>query len=85
MWRLVYWRHLLQGGVYWNKIAYIYTTVYMYICIGRFSQNPLLHFAIFSCPGWQKCDQVYEDASTADRTQVYQILQQSLDGYKKNK
>ena len=39
----------------------------------------MLHFFFLSCPGWRKCEQVYEDACNANHTQAYQILQQSQD------
>ena len=55
----------------------------MYTCTckitGRFSLGTILHYASFSCPGWQRCDQVYEQARSADPTQAYQILEQSME------
>ena len=43
---------------------------------GRFSLGTIRHYAFLSCPEY---DQVYEQARSADPTQAYQILQQSLD------
>ena len=48
---------------------------------GSFSLGTILHYAFLSFPGWRRCDKVYEQARSADPTQAYQILQQSLDEY----
>ena len=46
----------------------------------RFWLSTTLHYAFLSFPGWQRCDQVYQQSRSADPTQAYQVLQQSLDG-----